>query len=141
MFKGLNSWERPEHMKKILFAGDKEKASELVSITLGNQYQTFQAESGEQAIEIAKAEIPDLVIMDVMMFGEIDRFEAIRILKKDPKTTNCKILIISAKCQTTDVDCQECGVIYAIKAGANDYVIKPFNPSYLINKVEELLGL
>lgn len=121
-------------MKKILFVDDNEKVRELISITLGNYYLPFQAESGEQAVKIAKTEIPDLIIMDVMMPGEIDGLEATRILKKDPKTVNCKILILTAKGQTMDI-------AYGMKAGANEYIIKPFNPSFLIKKVEELLGL
>ncbi len=132
--EGLISWERSEHMKKILFVDDKEKVRELISITLGNQYQTFQAESGEKAVEIAKTEIPDLIIMDIMMPGEIDGLEATRILKKDPKTGHCKILILSAKGQTSDITS-------GIKAGANEYIVKPFNPTFLVTKIEELLGM
>jgi CheY-like chemotaxis protein len=121
-------------MKKILIVDDQIEVRELVELTLrGEGYQTFLAKSGEEAISIAKAEKPDLIVMDVMMPGEIDGLEAMRIIKNDQKLRNCKIIMLTAKGQTFDVEA-------GIKAGANSYFIKPFSPLELMKKIEEAVG-
>jgi two-component system alkaline phosphatase synthesis response regulator PhoP len=71
--------------------------------------------------------------MDVMMPGDIDGLEATRILKSDPETKETLIIMLTAKGQKEDVD-------IGIKAGANDYFVKPFSPIELINKVEDVLS-
>jgi CheY-like chemotaxis protein len=74
-------------MKKILIVDDRLEVRRLVEITLSvENYQIIQAESGQEAINIVKAEKPDLIIMDISMPGEIDGLEATRILKNDPET-------------------------------------------------------
>jgi len=104
-----------------------------VEVTLRiEDYQIFQAKSGEEAIEIAKAEKPKLIIMDIMMPGGMDGLEATRILKNDPETKDCTIVMLSAKGQEAD---KKAG----LEAGANDYFTKPFSPMDLINKVEKVL--
>lgn len=120
-------------MKKILFVDDHEKIRELVSVTLGDEYQVFQAETGEQAVEIAKREKPDLIIMDIMMPGRVDGLEATKIIKGTPETKDCHILMLTAKGQQWDID-------DGFKSGANDYIVKPFSPTLLVQKVEEILG-
>jgi len=121
-------------LKRILIVDDRKEIRELVDVTLRSEdYQIFQAASGEEAIFIAKAEKPDLIIMDVMMPSGINGFEATSIIKNDPDIKNCKILILSSKGQLIDVE-------EGRKAGADEYFIKPFSPLDLIKKVEELLG-
>ena len=121
-------------MKKILIVDDQVEVRELVEVTLRvGDYQIFQAKSGEEAIEIAKAEKPELIIMDVMMPGGIDGLKATRILKNDPETKDCIIVMLTAKGQQAD---REAG----FEAGASDYFAKPFSPLGLIKKVEEVLG-
>ena len=105
----------------------------LVEITLRiEDYQILQAKTGEEAIEIAKAEKPELIIMDIMMPGKIDGLEATRILKNDTETKECTIVMLTAKGQEAD---REKG----FKVGADDYFTKPFSPLELIKKVEEVL--
>ena len=121
-------------MKKILIVDDQKEIRELVEVTLRlEDYQIFQAKSGDEAIKLARAEKPDLVIMDVMMPGGIDGLEATRVLKNDPETKGCQIIMLTGKGQQDD---QEKG----LKAGADDYFSKPFSPLELIKKVEEVLG-
>ena len=121
-------------MKKILIVDDRAEVRELVEVTLRvEDYRILQAKSGEEAVEIARAEKPDLIIMDIMMPGSVDGLEATRILKNDPETKDCKIIMLTAKGQEAD---REAG----FEAGANDYFIKPFSPLELIKKVEEALG-
>ncbi|GAI18211.1 unnamed protein product, partial [marine sediment metagenome] len=60
-------------MKKILVVDDQLEVRELVGVTLrSDDYQVIQAESGEKAVEVARAEKPDLILMDIMMPGEMD---------------------------------------------------------------------
>ncbi|MDO9527671.1 MAG: response regulator [Syntrophales bacterium] len=121
-------------MKKILIVDDQLQIRELVEVTLrGEDCLILQAKSGEEAIKIVKAEKPDLIIMDVMMPGKIDGLEATRILKNDPETKDCTIIMLTAKGQEAD---REKG----LEAGADDYFTKPFSPLELIRKVEEILG-
>lgn len=121
-------------MKKILIVDDRAEVRELVEVTLrSSEYMSLQAESGEKAIEIAKAERPHLIIMDIMMPGGIDGLETTRILKGDPETRESIIIILTAKGQ--EVDKEE-----GFKAGADDYFVKPFSPLDLIRKVDEVLG-
>ncbi len=120
-------------MKKILIVDDQIEVRELVEVTMrAGDYQILQAKSGEEAIEIVKDEMPDLIIMDVMMPGGMDGLEATRILKNDPETKSCKIIMLTAKGQQTD---REKGM----EAGADDFFTKPFSPLELIKKVEEYL--
>jgi len=121
-------------MKKILIVDDQLEVRELVEVTLrGEGYQILQADSGNEALSVVKAEKPDLIVMDVMMPGEIDGLEATRILKNDPQYKDCKIIMLTAKGQTTDLE-------EGVKAGADGYFVKPFSPLDLIRKVEEVVG-
>lgn len=120
-------------MNKILIVDDQPEVRELVEITLRSEnFQIFQAMNGENAINIARKEKPDLIIMDIMMPGEIDGIEATRMLKNDPETKDILIIILTAKGQMSDLE-------KGYKAGADDYFIKPFSPLDLIKKVDEVL--
>jgi DNA-binding response OmpR family regulator len=121
-------------MKKILIVDDRAEVRELVEVTLrSSEYISLQAESGEKAIEIAKAERPHLIIMDIMMPGGMDGLETTRILKGDPETRESVIIMLTAKGQ--EIEREE-----GFKAGADDYFVKPFSPLDLIRKVDEVLG-
>lgn len=121
-------------MKKILITDDQPEVRALVEVTLrSGDYQVFQASSGEEALIIARAEKPDLVIMDVMMPGKIDGLEATRQLKQNPETGDCVILLLTGRTQDKD---REMGMA----AGADDYFFKPFSPLDLIRKVEAVIG-
>ncbi len=120
-------------MKKILIVDDQSEVRELVGITLKSEdYQIFKADNGEKAIKIAKAEKPDLIIMDIMMPGTLDGLDATRIIKNNMELKNCKIILLTAKGQQID---EEKG----FKAGADEYFIKPLSPLELIDKVEKVL--
>ncbi len=121
-------------MKKILIVDDEPGIRELVEMTLGvDDYEILKAENGKMAIEIAKAEKPDLTIMDVIMPGGIDGLQATRILKNDPETRMGTIIILSAKGEESERE-------EGFDAGADDYFTKPFSPLALIKKVQEVLG-
>jgi DNA-binding response OmpR family regulator len=120
-------------MRKILIVDDRTEVRELVEVTLrGKDYEILQAESGEKAIEIARKEKPELIIMDIMMPGGMDGLEACRILKEDSETRSAKIIMLTGKGQ--EIDRQE-----GVEVGADDYFTKPFSPLELLKKVEEVL--
>lgn len=120
-------------MKKILIVDDQPEVRELVAVTLSVwEYQILEAESGEMAIEVAKEHNPDIILMDVMMPGVIDGFEATRILKSDAKTKNSIIIMLTAKGQESD---REKGY----EVGADGYFIKPFSPLHLMREIEGII--
>jgi two-component system phosphate regulon response regulator PhoB len=122
-------------MKKILIVDDQPEVRELVDVTLRiGDYTIWQAASGDQALTVARAEHPDLILLDVMMpTSSIDGFEVCRQLKLDPLTQDINIVMLTARGQESDVEMGR-------KVGADDYFTKPFSPLQLMNKVEELLG-
>lgn len=122
-------------MKKILIVDDQVEVRELVQVTLEiGDYQILSAENGQQAVDIARVEHPDIILLDIMMPGsDVDGLEACRLLKADPATADITIVMLSAKGQEVDI---ETGKV----AGADDYFTKPFSPIALIEKVESVIG-
>jgi DNA-binding response OmpR family regulator len=122
-------------VKKILIVDDHSHVRELVEATLDiGDYAILQAASGDEALTIARAEYPDLILLDVMMPNSLlDGFEVCRQLKSDPATRSISIVMLTARGQEADVEAGK-------QAGADDYFTKPFSPLQLVNKVEELLG-
>ncbi len=121
-------------MKKILIVDDQVEVRELVQVTLEiGDYEILTAEDGQEAIEKAKTEHPDIILLDIMMPGsDIDGLEACRRLKADPATAGINIVILSAKGQEHDIHAGS-------DAGADDYFTKPFSPLRLIEKVEQVM--
>jgi two-component system phosphate regulon response regulator PhoB len=120
-------------MKKVLIVDDEPEVRRLVEVTLrSGDYEILQAEDAEKAIEIASIEMPDLIIMDVMMPGDMDGFEATRVLKNNPETKAITIVMLTARGQEADKE-------KGSEAGADDYFIKPFSPLELIQEVEGCL--
>jgi two-component system, OmpR family, phosphate regulon response regulator PhoB len=121
--------------KKILIVDDQYEVRELVEVTLRiGDYDILQASSGDSALEIARAEKPDLMLLDVMMPNStIDGFEVCRRLKQDEETKGINIVMLTARGQDKDFEAGK-------EAGADDYFTKPFSPLQLMNKVEEILS-
>lgn len=121
-------------MKKILIVDDLKEIRDLVERTLrSSDRKVIKAASGERAVELARAEKPDLIMMDIMMPGSIDGLQATRILKSDPQTSHCKVIMLTAKGQAKDRN-------DGFEAGADDYFVKPFSPLELMRKVDEVLS-
>lgn len=119
-------------MKKILIADDRSEVVELVKVTLeGEGYRTIDASDGREALEKIRKEKPDLILLDIVM-PKMDGFEVLSKVKKDPKTKEIPIVMLTAQGQKVD---QEKGR----RLGARDYITKPFSPSHLLNKIEEIL--
>lgn len=94
-------------------------------------YYVMEAHDGMEAIELAKAHQPDLILMDVIMPG-LNGFQATRKIRKDPATHNIPIIIISATEQPTEQ-------FWLTKLGANDFLGKPIIRGELFTKVESQL--
>jgi DNA-binding response OmpR family regulator len=122
-------------LKKILIVDDQPQIRELVAITLQfSNYQILLAENGQQAIEIAQTEHPDVILLDVMLDGsDLDGLEVCRRLKKNPATEDIPIVLLTAHRQMSDIEAGKA-------AGADDYFTKPFSPIALMKKIEAVLG-
>ena len=119
--------------KKVLLADDEEDILMLVSATLGgdDRYELILARDGEQALNLAREERPDLMFLDVMM-PKMDGFEVCGKLKSDEATSDIKIVMLTAMAQELDRAKAE-------EAGVDFYFTKPFSPTALLDKVGELL--
>lgn len=120
--------------RKILLVDDEPVILEVVSIALGggSRYELLLADDGNDALRIAKESQPDMVIMDVSM-PLMDGLEACRKLKADPATSGIVVILLTAMAQRLDIE-------RGTAAGADDYIVKPFSPSALLARIEELLG-
>ena len=117
--------------KKILVVDDSPTDLHILSEMLTkNGYTVIPAESGEEGIELAKSEKPDLILMDIVMPG-MNGFEATRAIARDPETSSIPILIISTKGQETDR-------VWGLRQGAKDYLVKPVDEQTLISKIQSL---
>jgi len=121
--------------KKILLVDDEVAILALVSASLagGDRYSLYLASHGEDAVSVCGRERPDLLVLDIMMPG-MDGYEVCRLLRKDPSTADIKVIMLTALAQ--DFDRQK-----AMEAGADGYFTKPFSPSALLEKMEELLSV
>ncbi len=119
-------------VSKILLVDDDVGLRRLVRLTLGPDYDVIEANDGEEAVEIALREHPDLVFMDIRM-PRLSGYEACRRIKENPETSNAKVVILTANMSDED---REKGAA----VGADGYLTKPYSPLALLAKVEELVG-
>lgn len=113
----------------ILHVDDEKEIIKLVKMYLkSEEINLFEAYNGREALEVLAAQDIDLLIVDIMM-PEIDGFELIRTVRK---TNNLPILVISARIEASDR-------IFGLEIGADDYLIKPFDPHEAIARVKALL--
>src|SRR3989338_5640880 len=122
-------------MKKILVVDDEEEIRELIKGGLSkSNYAVLTAASGEEAINISKAEHPDLILLDIAMPG-IDGYETCQRLKMDKETKDIAILFFTAK------DLEPEGIIERYQElGASGYINKPSTFKDLLGKVKEVIG-
>jgi len=116
----------------ILIVDDEEDILELIRYNLTKEgYKVVCAPSGEVAIQMARTESPDLIVLDLMLPG-IDGLDVCRVLKNDPKTKQITVIMLSAKGEEADV-------VTGLELGADDYITKPFSPRVLLARVKTAL--
>ena len=120
-------------MKKILVVDDQPEVRQLLSLSVGEtRFSVKHADTGESALVQARIEVPDLVILDLMMPGSPDGFGVCWELKTDPRFEQTKILILSGQTiKGSHLACES--------FGADAFLSKPFSPSELSARVDELL--
>lgn len=102
-----------------------------ISLELAN-YEVLEAYSGEECLEkLAKGPKPALILLDIMMPG-LSGYEVCEKIRKDTKYNGIKIVMLTAKGQKGDAE-------EGLKVGADDYIIKPFDPYELIEQVKEIM--
>ncbi len=118
-------------VKKILVVDDSATDRQFLLETLAKKgYQVVTAESGEDAIAKAKSELPDLILMDVVMPG-LNGYQATRTITRDDATKHIPVIMCTSKTAETDK-------IWGMRQGANDYITKPVDPSQLLAKIGQL---
>lgn len=119
-------------MAKILIAEDERDIRELIMFTLRFAgHDVIPTANGEEAVSAARLETPDLILLDVRM-PKMTGYEACEAFKKDPDLDKIPVVFLSAKGQESEIRA-------GMAAGAVDYVIKPFSPDQLAEKVRMLL--
>lgn len=118
---------------KILVVDDNAQMRNLLRITFSAypQYAFFQAQNGQEAIDMIKAEHPDIIFLDVMMPGEIDGLDVCKFVKSSEEFKSSFVALLSAKGQKEDIS-------EGMKSGADKYITKPFSPMALIDVVAEV---
>jgi two-component system alkaline phosphatase synthesis response regulator PhoP len=117
---------------KVLLVDDEPDILEIVGYNLSaGGYQVFTAANGLEAIEVAKKELPNLIILDVMM-PEMDGVEACEQIRKIPELSNTIITFLTARSE-------DYSQVAGFEAGADDYITKPVKPKVLLSKVKGLL--
>ena len=118
--------------KKILIVDDNPDLISILQVLLKNKgYDTVQAANVMQAVDIATAQLPDLIVMDIMM-PQMNGLQAARQIRKNPKTHFIPILAVTAK--ITLEDKEDC-----LRNGCDDYLPKPFTHLQLSSRIEKLL--
>jgi two-component system phosphate regulon response regulator PhoB len=116
----------------ILVVDDEQDIRKLLEYNLGkNGYRTICVASGEDALRSTREELPDLVILDLML-PSTDGLEVCRQLKADSRTANIPVIMLTAKGEEADV-------VAGLELGADDYVTKPFSPRVLLARVRTVL--
>ena len=120
-------------MARILVAEDERDIRELIGFTLRHSgHEVLTASNGEDALAIALREVPDLVLLDIRM-PRLTGYDVCRRLRAEPTTQHVPIAFLSAKGQDSEMQA-------GMEAGATDYILKPFAPDQLIQRVTLLLG-
>jgi two-component system, OmpR family, alkaline phosphatase synthesis response regulator PhoP len=118
--------------EKILAIDDEDDILVLIDHHLSREgYRVLRAASGEQALQLAREDPPDLILLDLMLPG-VSGFDLCRILKNDPRTAGIPIIIVSAKDGESDV-------VAGLELGADDYITKPFSVGMILARVRTVL--
>ncbi|MBQ4820984.1 response regulator [Aquimarina sp. MMG016] len=119
-------------MKKILIVDDEPNIVMSLEYTFKKKnYDVFIARDGGEALEIAEENVPDVVLLDIMM-PNVDGYETLRQIKQNDKLKHTKVVFLSAKNKATDIE-------KGLEMGADKYLTKPFSVKKLVEEINELL--
>ncbi len=120
-------------MARVLIVDDSPTEIHVIrGILERNGYEVLTASNGEEGIDCASKEMPELILMDVVMPG-LNGFQATRAITKDPKTQHIPIIIVSTKDQETDR-------VWGLRQGAKEYITKPVDEEKLLQKINAMIG-
>jgi DNA-binding response OmpR family regulator len=118
--------------KRILVADDEIYIVHILEFTLTMEgYEVLTAADGEEALRRVENDRPDLVVLDIMM-PKMDGYEVLRRMRADQDSRQTPVILLSAKGRPID---RETG----LDTGADDYIVKPFSPRRLLEKIQDLL--
>jgi len=121
-----------EAKKKVLVVDDDMDTREIISMKLqAHGYDVVTASDGQEGTLKARAEKPNLIVLDVML-PRSSGFKVARMLKFDPELGKIPIILLTARVQQSD---KETGA----QVGADDYMVKPFDPDELLQKINKIL--
>ena len=123
--------QKKETGKKLLVIDDSDQIRWFLKHLFNKEYQILEARNGQDGINVALKEEPDLILCDVMMPVK-DGYETCREIKNDPKMAQTPVVMLTAKVESEDV-------ITGIEAGADDYITKPFDVEILRSKINSLM--
>ena len=119
-------------MAKILVVDDSQtQVMAIIKILNKNGHETITADDGDAAVAVARDELPDLILMDVVMPG-LNGFQATRHITKTEGTQHIPVIMLSSKDQETDK-------VWAERQGASGYIIKPASEDELMSAINKLL--
>ena len=118
--------------EKILIVDDEKNIVEALKYNLETEgFRTLLAADGARALELARKELPDLILLDWMLPGH-SGLDVCRQLKQDPKTRAIAVIMLTVKSDETDK-------VLGLEMGADDYITKPFSPRELVARVKAML--
>lgn len=118
--------------KTILIVEDHKDIRVYLKVLLSKEYNLLMATNGQEGVDMAMKELPDLILCDVMMPVK-DGFACCREVKEGLETCNIPFIILTAKVEDEDI-------IHGLELGADDYLLKPFTPSILLAKIRNLIN-
>lgn len=119
-------------MARVLIVDDSPTETYKISSILSKHgYDVITAETGEQGVDVARKELPDVVLMDIVMPG-LNGFQATRQLSREPSTSHIPVIIVTTKDQDTDR-------VWGQRQGAKGYLTKPVDGKLLVQAIEGVL--
>lgn len=117
-------------MHKVLIVDDQSNIRRMINIALSDDFLLFEAADGLTALDVIRSEMPDVVLLDVMLPGGLDGLQVLEIIRQDPQLKHIRVIMVSAKGQVHDYEKR-------MSSGANAYFVKPFSPLQLLLAIKE----
>lgn len=119
--------------QRILVVDDEDDILHFLELVLGDKgYDVITASNGHEALASAQANVPDLMLLDIMM-PQMDGWEVLKLLRVDEKTAAVPVAMLSARTDAQDR-------VQGLQEGAVDYICKPFSLQDLLGKIESILA-